>query len=91
MVHRAFRHTAVIVLLLFCGSNFVLNITQRIGYTIRAPLALPPGAHDVHEIGEGWHTFRLRIGGRERLFLRRLYPNYENTESLSEIVDPLPE
>lgn len=88
MIRKHGVSIAVALLLLFGCCNFVLNFTQRIGYTIRAPLALPPGAYDIREIGEGWHTFRLNIGGKDRLFLRRLYPNYENTESLSEIVDP---
>jgi hypothetical protein len=54
-------------------------------------MALPLGAHDIEQLGKGWQTFRLKLGGKDHLFLRRLYSNEESTESLSEIDDTKPE
>lgn len=75
------------ILIILTLANLALNIIQVVDLGGRLPLALPPGAHDVHRLGNGWHTFRLPIEGRERLFLRRVCPVSANTESISEIVD----
>lgn len=88
---KFFLRSAIMMLLVFGCFNLALNASQRMGYMIQAPVALPPGAFDIRQLGEGWHTFRLNIGGKDHLFLRRLYANDVNTESLSEIADSAPE
>jgi hypothetical protein len=90
-MNKFFRYSSIIVLLLFGCLNLALNASQRMGFMIQAPMALPPGAYDIEQLGKGWHTFRLKLGGKDHLFLRRLYSNEESTESLSEINDTAPE
>lgn len=55
---------------------------------------LPSGAHEVADFGKSWCTFRLEVGGRERLFLYRYHDHalgFETgyaTETITEIVLP---
>jgi hypothetical protein len=86
-MNKLFLNSAIVVLLLFGCLNLVLNLSQRMGYMVQPPVTLPPGAHDVEQLGKGWHTFRLKLSGKDHLFLRRIYSNQESTESLSEIAD----
>jgi hypothetical protein len=88
---KFFLHSAIVLLLVFGCLNLVLNASQRMGYMAHAAVTLPPGAFDIEQLGEGWHTFRLKLGGKDHLFLRRLYANDVSTESLSEIADSVPE
>ena len=76
------------VLLFFTTGNFTMLLSQHLGAVRVAPTDLPPGAREITTLGNGWHTFRLEIAGKDRLLLRRLYPNYNNTESLTELVGP---
>jgi hypothetical protein len=46
----------------------------------------PPGAYDFEHLGNGWHTFKLKIFDKERKFLwRRLSFGNASTEVLTEI------
>jgi hypothetical protein len=53
---------------------------------LKRRLGLPAGAKDVTVLGEGWHTFTVTVGGRERTILRRYEPGaHSDTEAFTEV------
>jgi hypothetical protein len=88
VMSKLFLILAIVLLLFFGCLNLALNAHAADVATSSKPRWLSHrGAHDIEQLGAGWHTFRLKLGGRDHLFLRRLYSNEETTESLSEIDD----
>jgi hypothetical protein len=53
---------------------------------LRQQLRLPAAARDVRDIGNGWHTFKLRGEEGQRTYLRRLQPGiFGDSESVTEL------
>lgn len=50
---------------------------------LRETLHLPTRAVDVVDLGGGWHTFRLELAGRSRVFLRHAESRQESLIELA--------
>ncbi len=79
----------MITLLAVFVISFCVDVSTKFGLVTDFADSSPPGAYDIKELGKGWKTFRMDIGDRKgRLFLHRLTPNFNSTESLTEILEP---